>query len=326
MDRIELTSTTRSNRTPWAWTKRVTIPRSDDILEVFKELRRWWPVTERQVYYRLISSDLSKQDHWRKSGNPEKPFCDYYKAICRTLKWMRIDEKLPWNAIIDEHRMTTPKIGFENKEEFIEYEFGQFLAGYGRCMAQKQSYYLEVWIEKAALLHIVKPIADKFCRRVVVCRGYNSVTFQADFYRRATDAMDLAQTPAVLYFGDWDPSGVNMFHAAIQTLEDELGLYGVEYYRCGINPEHFDDLAADPVPIKPRDSRAKKFIKQHGSIAYELDAFHPQKLQDFVSKCIESFTDMEAYSINTKQEEQDYDDLENLKDYMLEAFDNYNYK
>jgi hypothetical protein len=47
-------------------------------------------------------------------------------------------------------------------------------------MAQKQGNYIEIWIEKAALLHIVKPVADDFCRRVVVCRGYNSITFQED--------------------------------------------------------------------------------------------------------------------------------------------------
>ena len=223
MEQIKLTSTTRSKRSPWKWTD-LNNARSEDLLAVFNKLRKWWPLTDRLAFYRLISSNLSKQDHWRQFGNPGYPFCDYYKAVSRMLKWMRIDEKLPWRAITDEHRIVTDKLGFENKEQFIDQELNGFLDGYGRCMAQKQAYYLEVWIEKATLLHIVKPIANKFCRRVVVCRGYNSVTFQADFYQRAMEAIGFAQTPAVLYFGDWDPSGVNMLHAAIQTLEDELGL------------------------------------------------------------------------------------------------------
>lgn len=322
MKQIELTEKTRSDRKPWKWTD-LNVSRADDISSIFNELRRWWPLTERQAYYRLISSPLSKQAHWHQFGYSDRPGVNIYKTIGRTLKWMRINEKLPWNAIIDEHRVTTPKLGFENKEEYIEYKMDTLFEGYGRCMAQKQGYYLELWIEKAALLHIVKPIADAFCRRVVVCKGYNSITFQADFYNRATEAISMAQTPAVLYFGDWDPSGVNMIHAAIQTLQDELDLFGVEYYRCGINPDQFGDIPADPIPIKPSDSRAKKFIEQHGTMAYELDAFHPVQLEALVGRSIETFTDMEAYEANAEREIEDWDELDKLKQYVIDGIQDY---
>ena len=322
MIKIELTKDTRSDRKAWAWTN-LNKFRSADISFVFNELKKWWPLTERQAYYRLISSKRSKQNHWRQHGNAEKPFSDYYKTMCRLLKWMRIDERLPWEAITDEHRTVTGKTGFENRESFISQELSLMFDGYGRCMAQKQERYLELWIEKAALFHIVKPIADEFCRRVVVCRGYNSVTFQADFYNRATKALGLGQIPTVLYFGDWDPSGVNMLYAALQTIQDELGLWGVEYYRCGINPNQFDDIPADPVPIKPADTRAKGFIREHGTTAYELDAFHPEQLQALVRKSIENFTDMAAYEENEDKEQDDLDYLEDLKSYMEEAYNNY---
>lgn len=312
MIKIELSDSTRSDRKPWSWTE-MNVSRAEDILHWAHELKPWWPVTVRSIYYRLTSSPLCKQVHWRKFGNPKRLFVNYDSALTRTLKWMRIDEKLPWHAITDEHRIVSGKVGFSNPEQFIEQEMDGFLTGYARCTARKQDRYLEIWIEKATLFHIVRPIADEFCRRVIVCRGYNSVTFQSDFYRRATDAMDLVQTPTILYFGDWNPSGVNMLYAAIQTLEDELGLYGVEYYRCGLNPEHFDDIPADPVTIKPKDSRAKKFIKQHGPIAYELDAFHPLQLQTLVRESLESFTDMEVHQEDKQKEEEDYYKLAGLK-------------
>jgi len=322
MIKIELSEKERANRKPWRWTA-LNESRAADLSFIFDELRKWWPLTERQVYYRLISSDRSRADHWRQFGNPEKPFCDYYQTVCRLLKWMRIEERLPWRAITDEHRTTTPKLGFQNREEFIQNELDILLEGYTRCMAQKQERYLELWIEKAALLHIVKPIADRFCRRVIVCRGYNSVTFQADFYSRAAEALGLGQIPTVLYFGDWDPSGCNMLNAAIQTLQDELGLWGVEYYRCGINPDQFKAIPADPVPIKPGDTRAKRFIHQHGSMAYELDAFHPRQLEVLVRESIEHFTDMAAYEENQELEEEDMDNIEDLREYMLDAYANY---
>jgi hypothetical protein len=188
-----------------------------------------------------------------------------------------------------------------------------FLSGYGRCMAQKQENYIEIWIEKAALLHIVKPVADEFCRRMVVCRGFNSITFQTMFYDRALEAIGMGQQPIVLYFGDWDPSGVNMIHAAMQTLTDELELYMVKYYRAGINPEHFEIIQANPVPVKPGDPRSRRFIKQYGETAYELDAFHPEQLQKLVRASIEAFTDMSEYDENAEQEMFDIDTIEELK-------------
>lgn len=267
----------------------------------------------RHVFYRLISSNRIKEKHWFWKGKQ----VDIYDAIGRTLKWMRIDEMIPWSAITDEHRIVTEKIGFSDMDEFIDSELDNFMSGYGRCLAKKQEYYLEVWIEKATLLHIVKPIADAFCRRVVVCKGYNSVTFQAAFYKRASEAIGYGQKPIVLYLGDWDPSGTNMIYAAIQTLQEELDLYGVEYYRVGINPEHFNMIPADPVPLKPGDSRSKRFIKNYGPTAYELDAFHPEQLQQLVKDAIIKFTDMEAYEENLRQETRDQDDIDFLKDKVI---------
>ncbi len=98
MEELILNETTRSDR-KWAWTKR-NIARADDVRSAMDELRRWWPMTARQIYYRLISSDAVKQDHWRWKGRQ----VDIYTALGRTLKWMRIDDKLPWNSIIDDHR------------------------------------------------------------------------------------------------------------------------------------------------------------------------------------------------------------------------------
>ena len=312
MELLTLNKDTRSVR-KWSWTER-NKSRERDVFFVANELRRWWPMTARQIYYRLISSDRIKQDHWLWKNKQ----VDIYQALIRILKWMRIDEVLPWNAITDEHRITTGKVGFSDTEQFIDSELDNFLSGYARCSAQKQDYYIEIWIEKAALLHIVKPIADDFCRRVVVCRGYNSVTFQSEFYNRAITAAGYDQKPLVLYFGDWDPSGVNMIYAAIQTLQEELGLTHVNYYRAGINPEHFSTIPADPVPIKPKDTRSKRFIKNHGTAAYELDALHPEQLQKLVRGSIVQFTDMDAYEENLLQEEKDHDVISDLKCDVME--------
>lgn len=312
MIKFELTDENRKKRKPWAWTE-TNRRRSDDVLFLANELERWWPITVRSIKYKLVSYHLGKQNHWRRYNNPKEPIVNYDSTLTRLVKWMRIEDILPWRAITDDHRIISGKVGFSDPDQFIAQEVDDFLKGYARCTARRQSRHLEVWIESATLYHIVKPVADDFCRRVIVCRGYNSVTFQSDFYKRATEAIDLAQTPTILYFGDWNPSGENMLPAAVQTLEDELGLYGVDYYRCGINPEHFDRIPADPVPIKPTDSRSKSFVERQGTTAYELDAFHPLELQRLVRESLEHFTNMEAHLEDKEQEEQDYVGLVRLK-------------
>jgi hypothetical protein len=127
-------------------------------------------------------------------------------------------------------------------------------------------------------------------------------------------AINKGQQPVVLYFGDWDPSGENMMYTSIQTLTEELDLWGVKYYRAGINPEHFHMIPADPVPLKPKDPRTRRFIRQHGTTAYELDAFHPDQLQKLVRESIETFTDMSGYDQNAELEVYDQDALIELKD------------
>jgi len=309
-------------RKPWAWTAN-NEARANDLLAVFEELRRWWPLTARQAYYRLISSNRVKAPHWHKHGNVEKGRVDVYASILRVLKHMRLAEKLPWDAITDEHRTVSPKVGFADTREFLISELDNFCSGYRRCLAQKQGKYIEVWIEKAALFHIVEPIVTQYCRRTVVCRGYNSVTFLADFYQRATQALMQGQEPVVLYYGDFDPSGVDMFRASIKTLTGEMGLCSTTFYRGGINPDQFHLLESDPVPIKPTDSRAKAFVEEHGTVAYELDAFHPSQLERLVFDDLYSLTDMEAVREDLEQEERDKARLQYIKgavvDYLVEA-------
>lgn len=288
MEKLNLDSTTASSRREWAWTPR-NKARRDDIVSVLDEMKPYWPLTLRQLYYRLISSACVSSDHWKWSGHQ----VDVYNAVGRTMKWMRIENIVPMCCIKDDHRTLTLKRGYDDMGSFIDNQLGFSFNMYSRCTAQEQPRYIEVWLEKGALLGLVEPVADEFCRRVLVARGYNSITFQAGFYQRATRALAAGQIPTVLYFGDWDPSGVNMLYAAMQTFEGELFLDGVEYYRCGINPEHFQYLHASPVPIKYTDTRARRFVQKHGDTAYELDAFHPRVLKELVRDSIREMTDME---------------------------------
>jgi hypothetical protein len=313
MEKLKLDSTTASNRKPWSWTPQ-NEARAADIMVVFKNMQKYLPITERALFYQLIPVS---GEHWERGGKHKGEQVDVYQALGRTLKWMRIDDMIPGNWIKDTHRTLTVKQGWDDMEDFVSDKLDFSFFGYNRCVAQDQPRYIEIWVEKDAVLDRVKPVADKFCRRVMVCRGYNSITFQASFYHRAKAAQKQGQIPTVLYFGDWDPSGVNMIYAAMQTIQKELGLDDVEYIRCGINPEHFAKIKNAPVPLKKSDKRARKFIANHGATAYELDAFHPEDLMKLVKDAIEHFTDMEILEANKQIEEKETDRALEM-DYLLE--------
>ena len=96
LQKLELDEDTRSNRSLWKWNER-NKKRADHILEKMDELRAWWPLTARQVFYRLISSPLVKDPCWHRRYKGEYGQVNIVKALGRTLKWMRIAEMIPWN-------------------------------------------------------------------------------------------------------------------------------------------------------------------------------------------------------------------------------------
>jgi hypothetical protein len=276
---------------PDEWSDRKTAQDSD-VMYAINDLKKWRPLTIRQIHYRMIALGRKTGDHWRWGGKP----IDVYNAIGPIIKWLRVHELLPWDYITDEHRVLNKKQGSTDIRECAYMDF----KGYRRCNAQGQKRYIEIWLEKAALLHIVQQAADEFCLRVVICKGYSSFSFLTDFYERAAEAMSRGQIPTMLYFGDWDPSGEDMLHAVIKTIRNELGLKKIEYYRCGINPYHFPKIEANPIPIKPSDTRSKKFVRRYGTTAYELDSFHPEELYTLVYDTIVSFTDMQEFERNER--------------------------
>jgi len=309
---ILINSDNRTDRKPFRWTEKHEL-RCEDVLSVVEELEDYWPLTLRQIFYQVISQNLHEQDHWMWAGKP----VNVYNAMVPLVKWMRIDNRLGWNVVHDEHRSVHYFQRFEDTDEFIQQETRNFLTGYTRCKAQGQPRHIEIWLEKQTLLHIIKDIGERYCRRIVVCRGYNSFSFQTDFYRRAKNAIAAGQTPTVLYLGDWDPSGVDMLTAAAQTLQEELGLYAIEYHRIGINPEHFDMVPADPLTAKPTDTRAKKFIENYGDVCYELDALHPEELRELTEEGILDFTDLDIFDAHDELEGPEIQKMAELRESVI---------
>ena len=134
---------------------------------------------------------------------------------------------------------------------------------------------------------------DPYDVPLMVAKGYTSKSFAHETARASPDK------PCYIYhLGDSDPSGED----AARDVEAKIRRYAQIY-----NPEveiHFQRLAVLEeqierwnLPLRPnkeRDSRAKKFHRQAGSV--ELDAVPAHELRKLVRDCIESHIDEELHA------------------------------
>jgi hypothetical protein len=276
-------------------------------MKVVKELQDYWPLTLRQIYYRLVAAGHLENTRSK------------YNDLSNLIKHMRLDEWLPWEVLEDRVRRVSEKRGWEDHNEFMEAHIDDFLTGYERCYVQDQERYVELWTEKDALSQVFEKVAYPYCIRAVTCRGYQSITFLDGFRRRARGVLNRGQIPVILYFGDLDPSGVQMLEAIKQTLEDEMDLWGVEYHRVALTPDQIMDyeLPHDPQAVKITDKRYRRYVQRFGDLAVELDALHPQVLRELAIEAIESHFDMNLFQEQMEVEQMEQVRLASLKEKIL---------
>jgi hypothetical protein len=297
---------TKTKRRKWSWTDH-RVQQGNRVMRVVRELKDYWPLTLRQIYYRLVAAGHLENTRSK------------YNDLSNLIKHMRLDDWMPWEVLEDRVRRVSEKRGWEDHNEFMEAHVDDFLEGYERCYFQDQERYVELWTEKDALSQVFEKVAYPYCIRAVTCRGYQSITFLDGFRQRARSAQSRGQIPVILYFGDMDPSGYQMLEAIKQTLEDEMDLWGVEYDRGALTPDQIMnyELPHDPQAVKVTDKRYRKYVQRFGDLAVELDALHPQALRKLAVEAIENHFDMDLFREQMEVEQLEQERLASLKQKIL---------
>jgi hypothetical protein len=138
---------------------------------------------------------------------------------------------------------------------------------------------VEVWTEKDALVGIMGPICAQWGVSLVVSRGYTSYTYRREAMERLNDGA----TWTLFYFGDLDPSGVDI----TRMLDEEFE--GIDVIRVGLTPAQVDGLPHNFA--KEADSRHARFIEAYPELegtCYELDALPPNELRTMLRDAIAS--------------------------------------
>jgi hypothetical protein len=255
---------------------------ADCIRQIVEDLEDFHPLTLRQVHYQAVARGLRENTR------------SAYNDLSKLVKQMRLDGHLPWDAIEDRSRHVGDKRGWTDAGEYLG-RVVDAVSRYQRCLIQGQDAHIEVWCEKDALRHLFEQVTWPLCIRLVITRGFSSVSLLKDYSERVIQAHEAGQFPVLLFFSDFDPSGMGMLESIEAGLRD-IGLPSPilpGMTRPALTLEQIEEysLPNDPDALKPTDTRAAAFIKRYGRYSVELDALHPQTLQEIIRGAIEKHID-----------------------------------
>lgn len=185
---------TLSNGEKWTKDKTSLCEEILDIVETYTKQN--YTLTLRQLYYQLVAADAIRNDDV------------VYKKLSGVLDDLRYSGLLDWDAIEDRGRVPYLPYYCENLKDGLN----DLLVSFRLDRQNLQRNLVEVWTEKDAISGILKRVTSKYMTRLVVNKGYSSSTAMYSAYKRFYNHLQESDTHMVtiLYFGDHDPSGLDM--------------------------------------------------------------------------------------------------------------------
>lgn len=255
----------------------------NDILEEY--VADGYVLTLRQLYYQLVSRDIIP--------NNDKE----YKKLGEILVAGRMSGVVDWAAIED--RVRVPKLPYWVLG--ISDALSDTYSQYRLNRQENQTNYVEVWVEKDALSGIFSRITSHYHVNLMVNRGYSSASAMYSAYNRFKSQIANGHSVTVLYFGDHDPSGLDMIRdvndRVREMLDHRFGSVADRYVveQIALNMDQIREFNPPPNPAKITDSRANWYIEKYGPMSWELDALPPSELASLCDKAIKKNIDLDLF-------------------------------
>ncbi len=259
------------------------IDKVNDIINEYQKMG--YELTLRQVYYQLVARDVIL--------NNERS----YKNLGNLISDGRMAGLISWRAIIDRTRNLRANSHWDSPAEIINACARQF--SYNKWEGQQN--YVEVWVEKDALVGIVGQICGRLDVPFFSCRGYVS---QSEMWAAAQrlEYRSKEKNIVVIHLGDHDPSGKDMS----RDIVDRLRIFGVDinFKRIALNIDQVQLYNPPPNPTKLSDSRCHGYIAKFGHECWELDALRPEVIEGLIRETVEEYCDLSLFE-EVKQRELD---------------------
>jgi hypothetical protein len=276
-----------------------------EVVKILEEYRAIGvKLTNRQLYYQLVAGGIIPNA------------VEIYKRLCAFLTNARYAGLIDWDAIEDRGRVPTMHSEWDNVQDLIK----SAISSYRLPRWSDQENYVELYCEKQAMESVLKPVADKFHIYFGYNKGYASASSIYDLAKRIKEKIESGKKTVVLYFGDHDPSGLDMIRDIRERVteflvkgedelyvgsrnddsepfaldEDSLSDY-FEVVPLALNMKQIQQYNPPTNPAKMTDPRADWYIEKYGKISWELDALKPDVLATLAEEGIMRYLDYDLY-------------------------------
>jgi hypothetical protein len=262
----------------------------NDILEEYEG--QGYRLSLRQLYYQLVARDYIENSVLS------------YKRIGTIVSDARLAGEIDWAMIEDRGRESIMPTHWESPSEIVR----AAAQGFRVDMWEDQSNYVEVMVEKDALSGILSPVCNGLDVRFTANKGYSSSSALYEAGKRIEDACDIGKDVYILYFGDHDPSGIDM----TRDIRERLSLFSktvVEVERLALNMNQVREWNPPKNPAKETDSRFAAYLQEFGESSWELDAVEPVTLASLVRTHINQLIDVPQWEKTRAKEKAMQDEL-----------------
>lgn len=261
------------------------------VLSVLEEYQAYWPLTVRQVFYRMVGAygyDKSERA---------------YKKLAHHMANARRARIIPFEAIRDDGVTRYPIEHFEDHDGFLRHvrELGK---NYTRDKLASQDWHVEVWCEAAGMLPQLQRVASQYSIQCRSSGGFDSLTAKKDLADRLCGTW---KPNAILHLGDYDPSGLSIFDSVAEDVEAFVladqphGFIKTKFERIALTFEQVKEFDLPTAPAKTSDSRARTW--QGGTC--QLEALPPNVIADILEAAILGFIDEDQLADDHEQQEHD---------------------
>ena len=218
-------------------------------------------ITLRQLFYQFVSRNLLENS---KSA---------YQKVCKFTRDGRMTGLIDWDAFVDNTRHLETRARWNSPRSILDACASQYHVDLWKGQASR----VEVWIEKDALVNVIKDTCNRWDCPYLACRGYTSLSEIREAALRIMHAKEQGYRYTILYAGDHDPSGSDMS----RDIQDRLSEFGASFnfQRIALNMDQVKQFALPPNRIKESDSRSQNYERNYGTTdCWELDALPPNEL------------------------------------------------
>jgi len=244
-----------------------------------------YDLTLRQLYYQFVARGIIP------NRDAE------YKRLGAVVNDARLAGLIDWDRIEDRTRNLRSLSHWDSPASIVQACAEQFRVD----LWAAQPEYLEVWVEKDALVGVLQVACEPLDVPHFSCRGYVSQSEMWAASQRLLWHLRRGQRVTVVHLGDHDPSGVDM----TRDISDRLGLFVRHHWgedgaplavdRIALTMEQVRRYAPPPNPAKVTDSRAGAYIEQYGDESWELDALEPAVLTRLIHERVRRCLDPERW-------------------------------